>query len=193
MIEIIIAVTILAMISTGVYFMIISSSQAQKFSLELALAISEARNGVGTMIKEIRETQIANNGAYPIESAGAQEFIFYSDIDKDDSIEKVRYFLDGNIFKKGTIEPRANNTYIQSDEVVSTLSAHVHNAATPIFTYYNGDWPGDQINNPLADPAPPTEVKYINVHLMINVTPQIAPDVFHLESDVAIRNLKENL
>jgi hypothetical protein len=57
------------------------------------LAIDEARKGIETMVKEIRMAKEGENGAYPIEYAGDKEFIFYSDIDGDGRVERVRYFL----------------------------------------------------------------------------------------------------
>ena len=45
------------------------------------------------MVKEIREARTSDDGSYPIEKARDKEFIFYSDIDKDGEVERVRYFL----------------------------------------------------------------------------------------------------
>lgn len=60
---------------------------------EQTRAIDEARRGIETMVKEIREARPGDDGSYPIEKAEDKEFIFYSDIDKDGETEKVRYFL----------------------------------------------------------------------------------------------------
>ena len=194
MVETLVAMGALTVILTSLYFFVSYFKKVQDYSLEQSLAITEARNGIETMVKEIREIQIANNGAYPIVTADDNTFIFYSDIDKDNSIERVRYFLDGTQFKKGTIEPRTNPVmYVDADEIVTTITSYVNNTTTPVFTYYNGNWPSDTANNPLTTPANPTMVKYITIQLVINVAPAKAPQDFHLISDVAIRNLKENL
>jgi hypothetical protein len=63
------------------------------FAFEQALAISEAKKGIETMVREIREATFGQDGSFPIERAADKEFIFYSDIDKDGEIERVRYFL----------------------------------------------------------------------------------------------------
>ncbi len=194
LVETLVAMGALTVILTSLYFFVSYFKKVQDYSLEQSLAITEARNGIETMVKEIREIQIANNGAYPIVTADDNTFIFYSDIDKDNSIERVRYFLDGTQFKKGTIEPRTNPVmYVDADEIVTTITSYVNNTTTPVFTYYNGNWPSDTANNPLTTPANPTMVKYITIQLVINVAPAKAPQDFHLISDVAIRNLKENL
>lgn len=168
--------------------------RAYGYNFEQIAAINEARKGIETMVKEIREARYGEDGSYPLKEAGNLQLIFYSDIDKDASIERVRYFLDGINFKKGVVEPSGNPPqYILSSEVVDTLSAYVRNGATPIFIYYNGDWPVDVINNPLSTLTRLTETKLMHVYLKINVDPNRPPDNFELESDVQIRNLKTNL
>ncbi len=62
------------------------------YGSEQSQAVEEARRGLETMIKELREAMPGDNGAYPIEKASDDEIIFYSDIDKDGKAEKVRYF-----------------------------------------------------------------------------------------------------
>jgi hypothetical protein len=67
--------------------------KTKSYQWEQSLAISEARRGIETMVKEIREAREGENGAYPLEFAGDKELIFYSDIDNDGETERVRYFL----------------------------------------------------------------------------------------------------
>ncbi len=182
--------------AVGVVYMFVSQGfKVQNFSLQGSQAIAEARRGLDTMVKEIRETQIADNGAYPIERADKFEFIFYADIDKDDSVERIRYFLDGTDFKKGVIQPRINPVgYFSSDEVISIISRYVRNTASePLFTYYNSNWPADTVNNPLPYPAKETDVRFIKINLKVNVQPEMAPDNFEILTYVHIRNLKDNL
>lgn len=67
--------------------------RTQSYTFQQSAAIDEARRGIETMVKEIREAKQGDDGSYPIEFAGDNEFIFYSDIDKDGETERVRYFL----------------------------------------------------------------------------------------------------
>lgn len=193
--EIVVALGIFVILSFAVYTFVKQSYRIQDFSLEQAIAIGEAQRGVETMVKELRETLPADTGAYTIESADIQSLVFYADFDKDDAIEKVRYFLVGSDFYKGVTEATGNPLeYLPENETTSIISRYVRNTSTQsIFTYYNGDWPGDKINNPLATPATPTEIRLVHVFLRINAKPQKAPTDYILESDVSLRNLKDNL
>lgn len=91
--ETIVAIAIFALIMAGAAAAVVSAYQSQSINREQATAIEEARRGVRTMIKEIRESASGEDGSYPIEKAGNKELIFYSDVDQDLSVEKVRYFL----------------------------------------------------------------------------------------------------
>ncbi len=168
--------------------------RSSEYNFQQSQAIRNARQGIETMVREIREAQPADDGSYILEKADDQEFIFYSDIDKDTKVERVRYFLEDSIFKKGIVEPTgAPPVYDLDTETISILSSYVCNDDLSIFTYYNGDWPGDEINNPLPTPTRLKETKLIHVYLKINIDPSRAPVDFELESDVQIRKLKDNL
>jgi hypothetical protein len=193
-IEMIITISIFTMAMIAVSTFIISIYRVYNYNIEQVSAINEARRGIETMIKEIREAKTADDGSYPLVKAGDSEFIFYSDVDRNGLIERVRYFLDGTDFKKGIVDPSGDPPqYILTNETISVLSRYVRNASTPVFTYYNGDWPVDTVNNPLPTLTRLMETKLMHVYLKINVDPNRPPIDFELESDTQIRNLKNNL
>lgn len=177
------------------FSLVVYSYRGHAYVFQQATAINEARRGVETMVKEIREAKTGEDGSYAIDQAGDFEFVFYSDIDSDDSVERIRYFLDGSDFKKGVVEPSGDPPeYVLAGETFSVLSYYVRNGiTTPVFSYYNGDWPQDTVNNPLPTLTRLTDTKLMHVFLKINVDPARPPDNFELESDTQIRNLKTNL
>lgn len=195
LIETIITIFIFVLSLTLLTSFIINIYRAYNYNFEQIQAINEARKGIETMVKEIREARYGDDGSYPIKEAGDFQFIFYSDIDRDTVTERVRYFLQGSNFEKGIIEPSGDPPqYVLADETITVLSANVRDSVPgPIFTYYNGDWPTDTVNNPLATLTRLTETKLMHVYLKVNVNPNRPPDDFELESDVQIRNLKTNL
>jgi hypothetical protein len=174
---------------------IINIYRAYGYNFEQIQAINESRKGIEMMVKEIREAKYGDDGSYPLKEAGDFQFIFYSDIDQDIVTERVRYFLEGSNFKKGIIEPSGDPPqYVLANETITLISANVRNSVPgPIFTYYNGDWPNDTINNPLPTLTRLTETKLMHVYLKININPNRPPDDFELESDAQVRNLKINL
>ena len=194
LLEVIVVIGILGMVIIAVGMFVSQGYKINAFGQEQNQAIKEAQKGVSTMVKEIREAGYGDDGSAPFYLADDFELIYFSDIDKDVATERVRYFLDGTNFNKGTIEATGSPLeYLEVNEEIITLSRYVRNESDPIFTYYNGDYPGDTIYNPLATPADLTEIKLVHVHLKINVDPSRAPIDYNLESDAHVRNLKENL
>jgi len=192
LIETLVTIFIFTLIMGVVVGFIIMAYQVHGYTWQQSMAIDEARKGIETMVKEIREAKSGADGSYPIEKAEDFQFIFYSDIDQDLAVERVRYFLQGTDFKKGVIDPTGwPIEYDSENEEIFILSKYVRNEATPVFTYYNKDWPGDIINNPLPTPARLKETKLMEVYLRVNVDPNRPPQNFDLESFVQIRNLKE--
>jgi len=93
LVETLIAIFIFFVIMVGLSSSLVWLYRTHSYAWQQALAVDEARRGIETMVKEIREAKQADNGAYPIELANDKEFIFYSDIDHDGKTERVRYFL----------------------------------------------------------------------------------------------------
>ena len=93
LVETLIAIFIFFVIMVGLSSSVVWLYRTHSYTWQQALAVDEARRGIETMVKEIREAKQADNGAYPIELANDKEFIFYSDIDHDGKTERVRYFL----------------------------------------------------------------------------------------------------
>lgn len=192
--EIVTYIAIFSLVILIITRFVVQGYQVYYFGQEQNDAIRQAQIGIETMVKEIREARYADNGAYPLELANDQEFIFYSDIDQDNATERVRYFLFNTNFIKGIINPSETEPInYNGPEILATLSENVRNDVGPIFYYYNGDWPADTLNNPLPAPARLIETKLMRVYLKVNILPSRPPDDFELESSVQIRNLKTNL
>jgi len=95
LIETLVAIAIFVLITTALFGSVVNLYQTNAFVWQQAQAIDEARRGVKVMIREIREARAGGDGSFAIAEAEDNEFIFYSDIDKDDEVERVRYFLGG--------------------------------------------------------------------------------------------------
>jgi len=92
-IETLVVILIFALAMGATSGLIVIGYRTQGYTWQQSVAIDEARRGIETMIKEIRQAQTGEDGSFAIEKAGNKEFVFYSDIDKDGQNEKTRYFL----------------------------------------------------------------------------------------------------
>lgn len=163
-----------------------------RFTAEQNEAIESAKKSVETIVSELREASTADTGAYVLDTADAQNLIFYSDIDSDAAVEKIRYYLAGTDLTKETTKPGGDPLQYNAASTTSfVLSEYVRNGTTPIFTYYTGNYPAS--STPLSYSASVSQAKLVHVYLEINVNVALAPDSIKVESDVQIRNLKTNL
>ena len=192
-VETLITLAIFIIATIGVTTFIIQTYRANIFATEQAEAIDQARKGMDTMVKEIREASPAENGSYPIDTAQDDTLIFYSDIDSDEMIEKVRYSLEGTNLVKGVSKPSGFPPQYTEPEQTFVLSKYVRNGSEPVFYYQNKDYPTDTVNNPLPTPAAVKDIRLIRIFLQININPEKAPDSFTLISNSQLRNLKDNL
>ncbi len=157
------------------------------YTFQQSKAIDEARRGVETMIRELREARPGDDGSYILKTAEDFQIVFYSDIDGDNKAEMVRYFVDDYNLKKGIIEPSGwPIEYNLANENISILSNYVRNSP-PIFRYFDGQ------GVELPSPSRLKDTKLMEVYLVVNVDPSRPPKDYNLVSTVQIRNLKENL
>jgi hypothetical protein len=120
--------------------------------------------------------------------------VFYTDIDFDDVSERVRYYLDNTTLYRGITEPTEPPvTYPSEDEKIKKLTDIVRNLSTPVFTYYNDDWPNDTTNNPLTLPTEISSIKTVGIYLRTNPVANEPDKDYVMESYVSVRMLKDNL
>lgn len=196
LLEVLVVIGIVAVLMVAGATVATSGFEQQLFMRRQNDALEEAKRGIEVMVEEIREAADGDNGAYPIELADDYTFIIFSDIDVDAITERVRYFVENEELKKGTIEPSGVPlVYNSNDEIVVTVASFVVNQTNtlPVFRYYNKDYPGDLVNNPLSTPATIADVTLVEVRLLVNTNPVKAPDNLQIDSFVQIRNVKSNL
>ena len=125
-----------------------------------------------------------------MEKADDQEIIFYSDVDYDGLSERIRYTLSGTQFIKGVIKPSGEPlSYPQVQETSRPLTEIVRNSSSPLFYYYNSDWPTDTTNNPLPLAQRISETRQIKIILMTNPKANDSDSDYILESDIRLRML----
>jgi hypothetical protein len=66
----------------------------------------------------------------------------------------------------------------------------VNESTQPVFYYYNENYPGDTVNNPIATPIAIEDARLVRVLLRINIDPIKAPNNVNVESFVDLRNLE---
>lgn len=196
LIELLIAISVALIAMEGFTYLFLKTWDTNKFVLEEGMASAAASRATNKIVIQLRAVQQADNGDYPIESADDFDLVFYCDVDDDGVVERVHYYLDqaNDQLKMGVSNPIAGNpvTYPNSDSEVTVVTSYVVNESdNPIFYYYNDDYPGDTVNNPLVTPSNVGDIQMVRVHLYVNINPVHAPDNINIESFVDLRNLHD--
>lgn len=184
LIETIVAITVSSIVFLAVFGFVYYFYRTSGYNLSQMIAVNSARKGVETIVRETREATFSDQGSYLIKNAEDQSFTFYSDIDKDLKIERVRYFLDEYILKKGITESNDNSKYLDENEEIRILSNNIRNLEEPIFTYY------DENNNEVEDLQVVANIRMIQIKLIVNTDPNRPPGEFTLVSNAQLRNLR---
>lgn len=170
LIEVLITCAILVILAAGFLGIQYIFSQNQITAWTSYNNIENANVIVRDFTKEIRDARQGATGSYFLESAGDNEIVFYSDIDYDDIIERVRYTRDGNQIIKGVIKPIGSPTsYPSVNEKTKILSSDIINENPIVFIYYNTDWPSDTENNPLTQINRISLTKIVKMELTVNI------------------------
>ena len=177
---------------TGMIFTAAQSLyQTNNFSAAQAEEVSNARRGMTVLTRDLREMTYAEDGTFPVARMEEHAIGFYSDIDKDDSVEYIEYELSTTTFYKRTYNATGSPPvydYVNPDRV-DILSEFVQNIdqGTSTFFFY------DTNNTALASTSLLTDVRYIRAQIIVNINPIQSPGEFLLRSGIAPRNLKDNL
>jgi len=164
------------------------------FSYEEQQSIDLIQGAVTRISRDIREARTGNQGAWPIISPGDNEFIFYSDVTNDGRTDRVRYFLDGNLLKRGIIEPtQVPVDYPLSQEKITVIASNIDPGGKPIFTYYNGQYPSNMTNNPLPAQLRLLSTRLVTVYLRSNISGNTTTQAYEASASVQIRSMKDNL
>jgi len=158
LIEILLALFIFSFLMTTIILLIINLSN---FNVNLVFLIGPQRDLIlvsEIIKKELRKMETSNLGSYPIEQATNNEIIFYSNIDEDILVEKIRYFFDSDLLKKGVTKPSGHPlSYNASQEQIKIVLNNLKRDES-FFEYFNKNY---QPNNDIS------YIKIIKINLSI--------------------------
>lgn len=193
-VEVIIAVFLFSVIVALTAGFVVYYFRNYSFTFEEQQQVSQAQSALTQMIREIRKARLGDDGSWPLVQTDDDVFIFYADVNGDNRSDRVRYFLNGTELQRGVIQPTAVPvTYPVANEVITTLISSVEATSSPVFRYYNGDWPADTINNPLSAADRTLNTRFVKIYIRLNQTDNFGAEPFELSSGVSIRSMKNNL
>lgn len=184
--ETVVTITLMSMVLLALSSAIIFFYRTNASILEQAGAITSARRGIENAMKDLREATVAEDGSFPIVSAGPNSITFYADVDQDNSVERVRYDFTDEVLSRYTLQTSGNPPIYSGSETVEIISENVRNAlfGENVFTYFDID------GNELPESPSALDIKFVTATIIVNINPERAPEEFTLTSSATLRNLR---
>jgi prepilin-type N-terminal cleavage/methylation domain-containing protein len=164
----------------------------QNFTSEKLQSRQDIDQTVQIMTTAIRSAGPSSVGGYPIESAGTSSFVFFSDLYRNGTLERVRYFLGTSTLQEGVTIPSGNPlTYVTSTEVVTTqINDLILSSSTPFFEYYDSNYTGTQ--SPMSYPLVIANIRIVQFSFSAEVNQSSSASPEYFSQMVDIRNLRSN-
>jgi len=195
LIEMLIAIGIFTIGILGFTELFVRSWHQNSYTMEMGETAMAVSQGVNKMAQYLREVRQGDNGSYPVISADDNELTVFGDYDKDDITERLHFYRSGGDIIMGIRKPTTGlpKTYASGDTETEIIASNIVNdAGTPVFAYYDSNYPEDSVNNPIATPATVPNIRLIRIDLHMNIDPSRPPDNVQIQSFVEIRNLNDH-
>lgn len=185
-IEMLVTVAVSTLILIAMVSFILSLYRTNIYAVEQSFAINSARRGIERMVRDMREATYSDEGSFPIISASPYEFYFYSDVDRDNNVERIRFYIENGLLKRA--QTKATGTppvYPGSANTTSLISDHVRNVVNgvPMFRYY------DTVGNEVTNLSHVTDIAFVVARVIVDINPNRLPNDFVLQSSASLRNL----
>ena len=160
-----------------IYTSIFNIYRANSYTIEQSYEVDHARRGLETWLTDVREMTYADDGTFPVAVMEAHRLGFYSDVDKDSTVEYVEYLLSTTTLYKRIFEPIGYPPVynLVTPTKVEILSEYVQNLlqATSTFKYFDNS--GTQL---VAPSGLLTDVRYLEAQAIVNIDPLRSPENF---------------
>lgn len=190
LLESMIAVAIYTLVMFAMFQSISTFYKFNAYSIAQSYQVDHARRGMDTLVRDIREMTFADDGTFPLAVMEANRIGFFSDVDRDNSVEYIEYRLATTTLRKYIYGATGNPpVYSAVPESTHILSEYVQNLiqATSTFYYY------DREGRLATATSTVTDIMYVGAQIIVNIDPIRDPGQFMLKSSAALRNLKDNL
>ena len=177
----ILTITLITLTSSIQYFY-----RTNKYAVEQSGAVTSAQRAIDKLVRAIREASYSSQGAYPVVSIGANDMVFYADVDTDPLIEKVHYYVSGTYLMQGITDATGDPPGYTTAEAASAISDYVRNLSVGVTTFRYYDASGAEITNYTQW----ARARFVQVNVAVNVDPNKLPNQLNISSSAAMRNLK---
>lgn len=185
LIEMLVVIFIVSVVGLAVAEMISYFYRSNTYLLQETGSIETARKGLDLAFRNLRQASYGADGSYPVLEAAPDSITFFSDIDDDGTIEKVRLYRTGGTLSRGVTDAGGSPlSYAGQTEQVSVVASSVVSTSTPLFRYFGQD------DAELPAPVSVASIRSIETALAVDADPTRAPGPVTLRASATLRNLR---
>ena len=185
LIEMIVVVALTGSVGVGLLLMISYFYRSNAYLIEATAATESASEGIVVTLESLREATYGEDGSYPLAAAATSSVTFYADLDLDDSVERVRLYVQNGTLYRSLTEPSGNPPGYTQSPSVTTIATYVKNGtSTPAFRYY------DRNGVELTGSVDIAEVRTVRTRFDVDINPLRAPNVVTFEGAATLRNVR---
>lgn len=187
------------LVALGIFVMIggllanfqVDTFQYNRQTQERLSADHDIRQALKKITADVRAAGPSSTGAFPIAQAASSSLTLYANVDSDTLVERVRYYVTGGVLKRAVLKPTGAPLGYTGTESETTLVSFITNPNGNIFSYYGASYSGT--TSPMYQPVNPLSVRLVRVMMTVDQNINRPPDAVSGETQVSIRNLKDNL
>jgi len=185
--EMVVTISVYVILSFAIFNSIVNFYQMNSYVIFQSNEIEFARRGLQTWTADARSMNFADDGTFPVVISDAYQVGFFTDEENDSSVEYVEYSLVGTtlykkIYKASGYPPAYDFTNPIRTEILSEYVRNLEKGEV-VFKYF------DEAGN---ETAFLTDIRYLEMSIIVNVEPARSPDGFTLRSGTTPRNLNFN-
>ena len=102
LLETLVALGIGSILALGSGWLFVTTLRSSEIMTNQLTSQSDGRRVLQTIVNDVRRSAASSIGAFPIETAATSTLTLYANIDSDGLIERVRYFREGQILRRGS-------------------------------------------------------------------------------------------
>lgn len=202
LVELLIAMTIMGVLSTMIIVVWVSLQDSYAFTTRSDEQREYARDAAARVTREIRDIQ-AQPGVDAVVVASPNEFWFYSGFNlpnqlPTDKPRATRYTYDATtntLYRQRDKSADADQSPLNEPRVVvatNVVNGHVPSgSSTPVFTYVVYDGLGNQVPMTTVTGSAMQSILSVEIRLITDVNPGKSPNYFDLRSAAQPRNLRQ--
>lgn len=189
-IEALVVLAIFVVISGVVMSIVSSFYQYNAYTIAQSYQVQNGRIALERLVRDAREMTFADTGAFPLIAYSTSSLSFYSDVDGDQSVEKVRYELsDEELVRRLYRATGTPPVYDSTPYREQTIARHIQNNPDDIdlFTYTI------ESGEAATSTTPATSIRHIDIRVKVSVDPARNPNEFEIRSSATLRNIESAL